>query len=156
MHTLPARANQAYLRCIGELDVITWMHRMSGRLGAIALLALIVRAVLPAGFMLAEADTGSGRYLTLEFCDAHAGAQKVVDLDTGKIIDAPVKGKSSNNQPPCVSCANVNAITPHEQVARPVTFIAERDVNFAEVRDLRPDRGIAAPPPPSTGPPTTI
>ncbi len=136
--------------------MITWMHRMSGRLGAIALLALIVRAVLPAGFMLAEADTGSGRYLTLEFCDTHAGAQKVVDLDTGKIIDAPVKGKSSNNQQPCVFCASVTAIASHDAVAQPVAFVAVRDVNFTEIRDLIPGRGIAAPPPPSTGPPTSI
>jgi hypothetical protein len=31
------------------------------RLGAIALLAMLVRAIIPAGYMLAEADTGSGR-----------------------------------------------------------------------------------------------
>ena len=136
--------------------MITWMHRMSGRLGAIALLALIVRAVLPAGFMLAEADTGSGRYLTLEFCDARAGQAKVVDLDTGKIIDAPTKGKSSNNQPPCVFCASVVAMASPEPIVELIKFVAAQNVNFTQVRDLSPGRGIAAPPPPSTGPPTSV
>lgn len=135
--------------------MITWMQRMGRGFAAIALLALLVRAFVPAGFMLAEADTGSGRYLTLEFCDAHAGAQKVVDLDTGKIIDAPVKGKSSNQQPPCV-CASAVAIESPEPVVQPVAFVSTQDVNFTEVRDLRPGRGIAAPPPPATGPPARI
>jgi hypothetical protein len=132
------------------------MHRISGRLGAIALLALIVRAVLPTGFMLAEADTGSGRYLTLEFCDAHAGKQKVVDLETGKIMDAPVKGKSSGNQPPCAFCASVVAMASPEPIVELIKFVTEHGANFVEVRDLRPGRGIAAPPPPSTGPPARI
>lgn len=135
--------------------MITWVQRMGRGFAALALLALLVRAFVPAGFMLAEADTGSGRYLTLEFCDAHAGVQKVVDLDTGKIIDAPVKGKSSNAQPPCV-CATAVAIESPEPVAQPVAFISTQDVNFAEIRDLSPGRGIAAPPPPSTGPPAHI
>jgi hypothetical protein len=138
------------------LHVITWMHRMSGRLGAIALLALLVRAVLPAGFMLAEADTGSGRYLTLELCDAHGGVPKVVDLDTGKIMDAPVKGQASNDQPPCVFCASVVAMASPEPVVELVKFVAEHGVDFIEIRDLAPGRGIAAPPPPSTGPPISI
>ena len=64
---------------------------MGWRLSAFALMALLVRAIVPAGYMLAEADTGSGRYLTLELCDAHGGQPMLVDLETGKMIKAPAK-----------------------------------------------------------------
>ena len=136
--------------------MISWMQRKGWRFGAIALLALLVRAFVPAGFMLAEADTGSGRYLTLELCDAHGGVPKVVDLDTGKIMDAPVKGQTSDKQPPCVFCASVVAMASSEPVVELVKFVAAQDVDFIEIRDLIPGRGIAAPPPPSTGPPSSI
>ncbi len=68
--------------------MLTWMRRMGRRWGAIALLAVLVRAVLPAGFMLAHADAGSGRYLTVKMCDAHNGPAQVIDLETGKRVDA--------------------------------------------------------------------
>jgi hypothetical protein len=40
--------------------------------------------------------------------------------------------------------------------AQPVEFVVSHDIDFGIVRDLRPGRGIPAPPPPSTGPPATI
>lgn len=129
---------------------------MGWRLGAFALLALLVRAILPAGYMLAEADTGSGRYLTLELCDSHASKPQVIDLDTGKIVDLPETGKAADQtQQPCVF-AGVAASAPPDSAYEPVVFPVQRDVDFGVVRDLRPGHGIAAPPPPSTGPPSFI
>lgn len=136
--------------------MISAMHRMGWRIGALALIALLVRAFVPAGFMLAEAETGSGRYLTLELCDSHGGTPKVVDLETGKIMDAPVKGQPSENQPPCVFCASIVAMASPEPIVELVKFVTAHGVDFLEIRDLRPGRGIAAPPPPSTGPPASI
>jgi hypothetical protein len=69
-----------------ESGVLTWMRQMGKRLGAIALIALFMRAVLPAGYMLAEADTGGARYVTLQICDGHASAQKLLNLDTGEEV----------------------------------------------------------------------
>ncbi len=66
--------------------MLTWMRRMGTKLGAIALIALFMRAVLPAGYMLAEADTGGARYVTLQICDGHASAQKLLNLDTGEEV----------------------------------------------------------------------
>ena len=129
---------------------------MGWRLGAFALMALLVRAIVPTGYMLAEADTGSGRYLTLELCDAHGSKPQIIDLETGKILDLPNESTSSNPpQHPCVF-AGVVASTPPDSAHEPVIFKVERDVDFGIVRDLRPGRGIAAPPPPSTGPPSFI
>lgn len=140
----------------GDWHVILSIKRMGWRLGAFALMALLVRAILPAGYMLAEAETASGRYLTLELCDEHDGKPKLVDLDTGEIIDAPEDGKSGAPQPPCVFCAAFTTAAPPVSGAEPVEFIAAGEVDFNEIRDLLPGRGIAAPPPPSTGPPSII
>jgi len=139
--------------------VLIWMRRMGRRLGAIALLAMLVRAIIPAGYMLAEADTGSGRYLTVEMCDKHHGQQaQVIDLDTGKVVDPatlPKNAKSESKSSPCVF-ASAAATAPPLAAAEPVEFRVAHQIDFAFVRDLRPGRGIAAPPPPSTGPPSLI
>jgi hypothetical protein len=75
------------------------MQHMGRRLGAIALLAMLVRAIVPAGYMLATAETAHGRYLTITICDSHAGATQVLDLTTGKLVDpsageAPGQGRA--------------------------------------------------------------
>jgi len=138
--------------------LLTWMRSMGRRLGAIALLAMLVRAIIPAGYMLAEADTGAGRYLTVEMCDGHASKAQVIDLDTGKTIDLsklPKNAKSESETAPCVF-AGVTAIDVPVATAELVEFRVSHQVDLTVVRDLRPGRGIAAPPPPSTGPPSLI
>lgn len=138
--------------------MLTWMRHMGRRLGAIALLAMLVRAVIPAGYMLAHADAGSGRYLTVEMCDGHASQAQVIDLDTGKVIDLsklPKNAKNETNSAPCVF-AGVAAMAEPIVAAEPVEFRSVQQIAFTVVRDLRPGRGIAAPPPPSTGPPSLI
>jgi hypothetical protein len=129
---------------------------MGARLGAIALLAMLVRAVVPAGYMLAQADTGQGRFLTVEMCEGHAA--RVIDLDTGKQVDLsklPGKADDTSKDAPCVFASTASAATPVE-VVELVEFVATQDVGFFVDRSIRPGRGIAAPPPPSTGPPSTI
>lgn len=138
--------------------MLTWMRRMGRGLGAIALLAVLVRAIIPAGYMLAHADTPSGRYLVVEMCDGHGRAKQVVDLDTGETIDLaklPKKITDDPNKSPCVFAGAVAMAQPVSG-AEPVEFRLVQQVDFAAVRDLRPGRGIAAPPPPSTGPPSLI
>lgn len=130
---------------------------MGRRLGALALLAMLVRAIIPAGYMIAQADTGSGRYLTVEMCDGHNAQAQVIDLDTGKTVDLSKLPKSDKTDAssPCVFAAVV-AMAPPLSAAEPIEFLTAHQVDFAVVRDLRPGRGIAAPPPPSTGPPSLI
>lgn len=138
--------------------MLKWMRHMGRRLGALALLAMLVRAIIPAGYMIAYADPGTGRYLTVEMCDGHSTQTQVIDLDTGATVD-PSKisktGKTDNTSSPCVF-AGVVAMGAPLSSAEPVEFRLTHQVDFAVVRDLRPGRGIAAPPPPSTGPPSLI
>lgn len=139
-----------------EAEILIWLKRVGGRLGAIALLAMLVRAVVPAGYMLAEADTGQGRYLTVQMCEGHAA--KVIDLDTGKQVNhsqLPGKTKEGGVKAPCVFAAAA-PLAPPVATSEPVEFRASYEADFAIARDVRPGRGIAAPPPPSTGPPILI
>ena len=139
--------------------MLAWMRQFGRRLGALALLAMLVRAIIPAGYMIAHADAGSGRYLTVEMCDGHSSQTQVIDLDTGDTVDpskiSKTTGKADNTSSPCVF-AGVIAMAAPLSPAEPVEFLATHQVDFAFVRDLRPGRGIAAPPPPSTGPPSLI
>ena len=129
---------------------------MGAKLGAIALLAMLVRAIVPAGYMLAQADTGQGRYLTVEMCEGHAA--KVIDLDTGKQVDPsklPGKADDKSKNAPCVFASTASVATP-VSVAEPVEFLLAHTVAFGADLAVRPGRGIAAPPPPSTGPPSFL
>lgn len=132
---------------------------MGARLGAIALLAMLVRAVVPAGFMLAEAETANGRYLTVDFCEGHGPVKRVLDTETRELLDPSEipaqQGEVEGNSPPCVFAAAA-PLAPPVVDFETIEFAVFRHVEFTTVRDVRPGRGIPAPPPPATGPPAMI
>ncbi len=133
------------------------MRHIGWRLGAFALLALLVRAVVPSGYMLATAETASGRYLTVTVCSDHTTTARVIDLETGLEVnssdmpDGP-DGKTAD-QPSCVFGVAPHMAAPHATVMAATLPVQVSQPVFGSPRDLRPGRGIAAPPPPSTGPP---
>lgn len=129
-------------------------------LGAIALLTMLVRAIVPAGYMLAEAETVSGRYVTIQMCTEHTQSTRVLDVKSGRMLDpdeAPKTDKSdkSSNNTPCVFAAIAPLAPPVADVST-VEFVTVSNVEFAQVRDVAPGRGLPAPPPPATGPPVSI
>lgn len=139
------------------------MRNAAKRLGAIALLALLVRALVPAGYMIASAETAEGRYLVVQLCDSHAGFTQVIDLDTGLHVDPDTlpgspDGKPTNDKSgkaPCLFATAPHIATP--QIASEVTAIVIRTAATGyAVAPVSPGRGIPAPPPPSTGPPQLI
>lgn len=134
------------------------MQRLGRQLGAFALLALLVRAFVPAGYMLAEAETPNGRYLVVQMCEQHGQAAQIIDLDTGKTIDkskAPQKSDSKHTDAPCVFAGAAPMSAPPTTI-EPVVFRETFAADFKIFPAVRPGRGIAAPPPPSTGPPSAI
>ena len=140
--------------------MLAWMRHMGRQLGAIALLALLVRAILPAGYMVASADTPSGRVLVIELCSGDGSRTQVFNLDTGEQVD--LDGPSRSDPPkhtpgeaPCVFAATAHFAAPAQPIT-PAIVRTTSDVSVPVVPDLRPGRGIAAPPPPSTGPPALI
>lgn len=136
--------------------VLIRVQSLSRRLGAIALLALLVRAVLPQGYMIANAETGSGRYLTVQICDGHNIPAIVIDLATGKKVDDSRTPSGRDAKPaPCAFAASPTLFSP-VQAAEPVIFRPFLAATFLPSDALRPGRGIPAPPPPATGPPSAI
>ncbi|HOZ29166.1 MAG TPA: hypothetical protein PLH23_01275, partial [Hyphomonadaceae bacterium] len=67
----------------------------------------------------------------------------------------PKNAKSESETAPCVF-AGASAVESPVAASELVEFHVSHRVDFTVVRDLRPGRGIAAPPPPSTGPPSLI
>ena len=61
---------------------------MMSLLSAVALMAMIVRGLVPSGYMLAAADT-PGDFVSIVIChgDGTDGTQSLLDLKNGKIVD---------------------------------------------------------------------
>jgi hypothetical protein len=134
-----------------------WFRTAGGwRGGGVLLLALAlaVRLAAPTGWMLAPSD-GHG-LPQLVICTGH-GAE-TLSLGGGDHRhapgDAPDKQGSDH---PCV-CAGHAAPTPPTLIVAlvptPIATLAEPTPQ--RLADQRPGRGLAAPPPPSQGPPHLI
>jgi hypothetical protein len=110
----------------------------------LALLALFLQSVAPAGFMLARQD---GR-ATIAICTGHGAAHSLVDL-----AGHPTKAPKSQPDAPCAFAGHgLAAATPF--AARIASPIGRPGAPSSPARfDLAPGRGLAAPPPPSQGPP---
>ena len=114
---------------------------------ALAFLALAFAIVVPPGFMPASQPNGHG--LAIVICTGHGPLQ----LDPSPDHKAP-PGKSKAGAA-CAFAANVTPpLLPAFAVgARPAAFGV---VTLATVSHQAPGRGLAAPPPPATGPPHLI
>jgi hypothetical protein len=109
------------------------------------LLAVALKVVIPSGFMIAQ----SRGAFPLVICTGHG------PLDLSGKPD-PVHGKKSSHDAPC-------AFSGHAVTTPPASFAmtaAEGLVYLAPAMDRRgdlvPGRGLAAPPPPSQGPPRAV
>jgi len=113
----------------------------------LALLALFLQGAAPAGFMLARED---GR-ATIAICTGHGAAFSLADL-----AGHPAKQPRSRPDAPCAFAGHGVAAAPPlaALIASPVGRSAP--VLVLEPSDLAPGRGLAAPPPPSQGPPQLI
>jgi hypothetical protein len=109
---------------------------------AMALMAVFVRAIVPAGFMVAPE-----RGLNLVIC---TGFGPAANRSEG---EAPSKAPHKGEQP-CAFAGFHTATSTYSValVAAPTGWIA--DAPGALSLDLAPGRGLAAPPPPSHAPPS--
>jgi len=111
----------------------------------LALLALLLQGLTPPGFMVARED---GR-ATIAICTGHGAATSIIDL-TGH----PAKPAQAKPDAPC-AFAGHGIVTATPIAALLASPIAAPSAPPAAPRfDLAPGRGLAAPPPPSQGPPT--
>jgi hypothetical protein len=131
---------------------------MMSLLSAVALMAMIVRGLVPSGYMLAAADT-PGDFVSIVIChgDGTDGTQSLLDLKNGKIVDPedlPGQSDDGKNQTcPYAMSAHFTPPVVNGKLERPV----QEPAIFLSASDyLVPGRGLAAPPPPARGPPLTI
>lgn len=129
-------------------------------LTAFALLAMVVRALVPAGYMFAP--TQDHRFITVTLCSGHGPSELIMDLTTGAVVDpgstnqddAPSK-QAPNADAPCVFAVAAALSAPEQPASLPVVFrVASAELPRAI--EVAPGRGLAAPPPWSTGPPLTV
>jgi hypothetical protein len=115
---------------------------------ALALIALLVSVLSPSGFMPRAADGLGGPGFALVICTGHAQS------DPGKTgSGAPAHAVAGL----CAFAGGASLAAsgdPGPRLARGPVFYAE-PVVFAAVAQ-RPGLGLAAPPPPKTGPPATF
>jgi hypothetical protein len=110
----------------------------------LALLALALNLIVPSGFMVDRGPTGA----TIVICTGH-GPQT---LARGADVPGHMPGHSGPHHDACPFAG-------HGVVAGPsfVAMVARQalpaSVPGAALHDMRPGRGLAAPPPPPRGPP---
>lgn len=116
----------------------------------LALVACIVRGALPPGFMF-EAGRRAGE-IVVALCSEHGPAQ-ALDLATGKL--RPAKGDTSEStaDPPCVFAVAAIATPSAQDTSLAAPVLAETGMRDKRVASVAIGRGLAAPPPPATGPP---
>jgi hypothetical protein len=137
----------------------TARSRLMSLLGAFALLAIVVRGLVPAGYMVA-APAEPGQFVNIVIChgDGSGLTPAVLDLKTGKYVDADEHKPGQSDAGKNGACPF--ALTAHFALpdlagdpAAPVQTEIPYRASFAPVV---PGRGLAAPPPPARGPPLTI
>jgi hypothetical protein len=111
----------------------------------LALLALFLQGFAPPGFMVAR-EVGRA---TITICTGHGPAYSLADL-----AGHPTKHQQSKPDAPCAFAGHGAVASPPiaAQIASP-SVQSSAPVVPARL-DLAPGRGLAAPPPPSQGPPT--
>lgn len=118
---------------------------------SLALIALMLRVLVPPGFMIPNQADQRGFAIVL--CTAQ-GAQ-TIELDQ----DAPSKdapAPTRNDKHPCAFSAPAQALTPPQVAAIVAVVWASAPRPAIATMAAAPGRGLAAPPPPQTGPPLLI
>lgn len=121
---------------------------------ALALLAIVLKVMVPAGFM-PSAETRNGLPFALVLCTGDGA--KVVE--PGDALDARHGDKSdkAGHDAPCPFAAQGAAAPPPPVVAAiAADLVAYAAPLLPPTRALAPGRGLAAPPPPPTGPPIVL
>jgi hypothetical protein len=111
----------------------------------LALLALALQGLTAPGFMVARQD---GR-ATIAICTGHGAAQSIVDLN-----GHPAKPAQSKPDAPCAFAGHGVVTAPPIAALLASPIAAASPPPIVARFDLAPGRGLAAPPPPSQGPPT--
>lgn len=112
---------------------------------ALAVLAISLRALVPAGYM----PSGGAQGPMLVICTSE-GAKVVSGHDPG----VPQDGSQAAHGEHCVFAGGAVVAPPVVLATAVAAFAPAESLAPAIPRDVVPGRGLAAPPPPATGPPS--
>lgn len=127
---------------------------------ALVLCALLIRALLPSGLMVAATPAGA---LTVTLCSGRGPVEVLVD-DQGRLVDPDTVASSDTGEPgddsrakhdvPCAFAGLLAPALPVEALPPvvPPTVAAPR----VATTGVGVGTGLAAPPPPATGPPVSL
>lgn len=127
------------VRCTTSRSLTRW----------VAMLAILLKLVLAPGTMLAATPSGG---LTVTLCTSDGLASGWIDVDGTLHRDAP--GKQHHTDSPCAFSALSAAALGPALVLLPVP--PAQTVQPDTTLEPRPGTGLAAPPPPATGPPAIL
>ena len=113
---------------------------------ALSLVALLMQVVVPAGYMVAQGANGPD----VVICTGHGAL--VASADQHHSGKAP----ASRADAPCVFAGHGVLAPPADAAPAGVFPLSYISVPATGLWDLAPGRGLAAPPPPSQGPPRLI
>jgi hypothetical protein len=122
---------------------------------AIALVAVAIRLIVPAGYM---AGDGGGPPIVLcaaEDLMVSPASQALPGSPDGQSGDGDHSTPSGGDHPCAFAGVASPITTPSSNLAAPVIWTAAR-TQSSSTDYAFPGRGLAAPPPPQTGPPLTI
>ena len=129
------------LRCLRTID----------RRVALALIAcaVLVRVLIPAGWM---PTTGADGTIRIAICTGMGAQTAWIDRDGKLHREAPSNGH--HDPQPCGFGALTLGLDQTPALAIPMPFAAVGVVEMAARQTVSVGHGLAAPPPPSTGPPS--
>ena len=134
------------------MNPATRPHDIRRRLGWLLLLvgALLARSIAPDGWMPVVNAAGG---IEITVCNGTGPDDRMVLSPDGKVHHkAPVKGQLGDH--PCAFSGLGVANAPPPQLALAIPTLAPQAVPEPRRVHLVPGRGLAAPPPPATGPPS--
>lgn len=140
-----------------------WIFRYRFACVALALVALAFRALVPVGFMVASPAMAGQLKGAIPIVLCSMQGNSVVFMGQDGVIISPTDGDpaqddntKSNSHADCMFAAGMASVpVPKFMVLHQMAWSTARHEHFA-ISDLVPGRGLAAPPPPATAPPTLI
>lgn len=123
----------------------------------LACMALAVRAVVPQGYMIAP--SASSGAVSIVLCEERSAPPRGAEShlhDDGHAGDAPAGAADQESEHPCIFSGFSAAAALEAPTLVAAADWREVDLVLGFAAKVAPGRGIAAPPPPSTGPPLLI
>jgi hypothetical protein len=120
-----------------------------------AMLAVMIRVLVPAGFMVAPGSEAGGSRIVI--CSPQGAVEVLID-SSGNRVKPPADdhGKSKVGEHPCAFATVATATLTSDLVMESAAVIYAGPDSASSSPAQRPGLGLAAPPPPKTGPPILL